>query len=427
MAQVESAWGRYPGYRIDLVPFPGTARAWHDDVLLAESTSALRVLETDHVERVYFPEADVHFELFEANDHHSVCPFKGEADYWSLTATDPGVEDAVWAYPTPLDEVAGLKGHVGFYHERVRVELVERGTSDDERDVTVSRVPTWGDAHDLVQLIDVQSNGPGRFVGPPYRDKTRNVVEGGQFLAQAIVAASKTLPEQRVTSAYMTFPKSASFDAPIDLTVEQLRAGRTFSTLAIKAEQNGALCSPGLVLMDAGAPDTIADQVAMPDVPGPYESEPYDMRVLGRDLRVVDDAYSADPDRVGPPVIYAWMRFRDAPAEQYLQNALVAQATTHWTIAAAMRPHRGVTEDEAHVTLSTGIMSVGIAFHADAPVTEWFLYANPAIWSGRGLAQGQGQVFSQDGRLMASYTVQAMIRGFAKPPEAMGLDATNAM
>jgi acyl-CoA thioesterase len=92
-----------------------------------------------------------------------------------------------------------------------------------------------------------------------------------------------------------------------------------------------------------------------------------------------------------------------------------------------MRPHRGVTEDEAHVSLSTGIMSVGIAFHDDAPVTEWFLYANPAIWSGRGLAQGQGQVFSEDGRLMASYTVQAMIRGFAKTPDAMGLDATNAM
>ena len=426
MAQVESAWGRYPGYRIDLVPFPGTARAWHDGVLLAESTSALRVLETDHVERVYFPESDVHFDLFEANDHHSICPFKGEADYWSLTATDPGVEDAIWTYPTPLDEVAGLKGHIGFYHERVRVELVD-GSSGDDRDVTVNRVPTWGDAHDLVQLIDVQPNGPGRFVGPPYRDKTRNVVEGGQFLAQAIVAASKTVPEQRVTSAYMTFPKAASFDAPIDLTVEPLRAGRTFSTLAVRAEQHGVLRSPGLVLMDAGAPDTIAGQVPMPAAPGPYDSEPFDMRVLGRDLRIVDGAYSADPDRVGPPVIYAWMRFRDAPAEQYLQNALLAQATTHWTIAAAMRPHRGVTEDEAHVTLSTGIMSVGIAFHDDAPVTEWFLYANPAIWSGRGLAQGQGQVFSEDGRLMASYTVQAMIRGFARPPEAMGLDATNAM
>jgi acyl-CoA thioesterase-2 len=425
MAQVESAWGRYPGYRIDLVPFRGTARAWHEDLLIAESTSALRVLETDHVERLYFPESDVRLDLFEMNDHHTVCPFKGEADYWTLTATDPPTEDLIWAYPTPLDEVAGLKGHVGVYHERLRVELEERGT--DDRDVNITRVPTWGDAGDLVQLIDVQPNGPDQFVAPPYRDKTRNVVEGGQILAEAIVAASKTVPEQRVTSAYMTFPKAASFDDPIDIRVEKLRAGRTFSTLAIRAEQNGVLCSPGLVLMDAGAPDTIGDRATMPDVPGPYESEPFDMRVLGRDLRIVDGAYSPDPDRVGPPVIYTWMRFREAPAEQYLQNALLAQATTHWTIAAAMRPHRGMTEDEAHVSLSTGIMSVGIAFHDDAPVTEWFLYANPAIWSGRGLAQGQGQVFSEDGRLMASYTVQAMIRGFAKPPDAMGLDATNAM
>jgi acyl-CoA thioesterase-2 len=425
MAQVESAWGRYPGYRIDLVPFRGTARAWHGDLLIAESTSALRVLETDHVERLYFPESDVRFDLFEANEHHSICPFKGEADYWTLTAADPAQEDVIWAYPTPLDEVAGLKGHVGVYHERLRVELEERGT--DERDVNITRFPTWGQASDLIELIDVQPNGPDRFVGPPYRDKTRNVVEGGQFLAQAIVAASKTMPGQRVTSAYMTFPKAASFDDPIDITVEKLRSGRTFSTLAIRAEQNGALCSPGLVLMDAGAPDTIADQVTMPDVPGPYESEPYDMKVLGRDLRIVDGAYSPDPNRDGPPVIYAWMRFRDAPTEQYLQSALVAQATTHWTIGAAMRPHHGYGEADAHVTMSTGIMSVGIAFHDDAPVTEWFLYANPAIWSGRGLAQGQGQVFSQDGRLMASYTVQAMIRRFAKAPDAMGKDASNAM
>jgi hypothetical protein len=43
-------------------------------------------------------------------------------------------------------------------------------------------------------------------------------------------------------------------------------------------------------------------------------------------------------------------------------------------------------------------------------VTQWLLYSNPAIWAGKGLAQGQGQVFTQDGRLVASYSVQAMIR-----------------
>jgi acyl-CoA thioesterase len=165
----------------------------------------------------------------------------------------------------------------------------------------------------------------------------------------------------------------------------------------------------------------------MPSVPGPYDAEPLDMRVTGRDLRIVDGAYSPDPDRVGPPEIFAWVRFRDAPAEPYLHTALMAQSTTHWTIAAAMRPHPGFGEADAHVTLSTGIMSIAIAFHDDVDVTEWLLYANPAIYAGRGLAQGAGRVFTEDGRLVASYSVQAMIRGFARDPSALGLDATNAM
>jgi acyl-CoA thioesterase len=126
-------------------------------------------------------------------------------------------------------------------------------------------------------------------------------------------------------------------------------------------------------------------------------------------------------------VIYAWVRFRENPEEPYLRRALVAQATTHWAIAAAMRPHRGFGEAQAHETLSTGIMSASISFHDDAPVDEWFLYANRAIWSGHGLAQGEGAVFSRDGRLMASYSVQAMIRAFTEPPRSRGMDARNAM
>jgi uncharacterized protein (DUF427 family)/acyl-CoA thioesterase len=426
MALIESAWASHPGYRIDLVPYQGVARVWQGDLLLAESTSALRVIETDHVERMYFPEADVRVDLFEETDHHSVCPFKGEADYSSLTASDPPVENVFWAYRNPFDEVAGLRGYFGVYHELVGVELETRWP-DDPKAATTNQFPVWGDESDLLALIDVQERGPNRFVGPGYHERTRNVVEGGQLLAQAIVAAAKAIPGQRVTSAYMTFPKAASFDDPIDITVDPLRQGRTFSTAAIRAEQNGALVSPGLLLMDSGAEDVIRAVTAMPDVPGPYESEPFDMRVTGRDLRIVDSAYSSDPDRVGPPVIYSWLRFRDNPVEPYLRQALVAQATTHWTIAAAMRPHPGVGEALAHATLSTGIMSVAIAFHDDVPVDEWLLYANPSIWSGRGLAQGDGAVFSQDGRLVASYSVQAMIRKFTKAPSAMGLDATNAM
>jgi acyl-CoA thioesterase-2 len=319
-----------------------------------------------------------------------------------------------------------LKGYLGVYHEKVRVELETRW-SDDARAVRTNPFPVWGDQSDLLRLIDAQESGPNRFVAPGYHERSRNVVEGGQLLAQSIVAASKAVPGQRVTSAFITFPKVASFDDPIDLVVDPLRQGRTFSSVAVRAEQNGALVSPSLMLMDSGVPDTIRDTVPMPDVPGPYESEPYNMWVTGRDVRIVDGAYSPDPDRVGPPVIYAWVRFRDSPEEAYLRSALVAQATTHWTIGAAMRPHKGFGEADAHVTLSTGIMSVSINFHDDAPLDQWLLYDNPAIWSGRGLAQGDGRIFTQSGTLVASYSVQAMIRGFVKPPEAMGMDSTNVM
>jgi uncharacterized protein (DUF427 family)/acyl-CoA thioesterase len=421
---VESAWGRYPDYRIELVPCDATARVWHGDLLLAESDGCVRLEETDHVDRVYVPEGDVRWDLFEPTDHHTVCPFKGEASYWSLRAGDPPEENLVWTYREPFDEVAGIKGYVAFYQERTRIVFDEPWPGEA---VVTRRFPAWGGADDLIRLLDVQPVAPGRFVAPGHRRSSRAVVEGGQLLGQAIVAASKTVPQQRVASAHMIFSKAASFDAPLEVAVEVMRGGRTFSTVEVRVDQDGGLRSAGLLLLEAAAPDVIRGVTGMPEVPGPDDAEPLDMGVAGRDLRIVDGAYSPDPDRVGPPEIYAWCRFRDAPAEPYLHTALLAQSTTHWTIAAAMRPHPGVGEAQAHVTLSTGIMSIAIAFHDDADVTDWLLYANRAIYAGRGQAQGEGRVFTRDGRLVASYTVQAMIRPFAKDPSAMGLDATTAM
>ena len=88
----------------------------------------------------------------------------------------------------------------------------------------------------------------------------------------------------------------------------------------------------------------------MPDVGAPLDAEPYDMRVTGRELRIVNGDYRPDPDHLGPPVINAWIRFKDAPSEPYLHAALLAQPTTHWTIAAAMLPHPGYGEAMAHVS-----------------------------------------------------------------------------
>jgi uncharacterized protein (DUF427 family)/acyl-CoA thioesterase len=426
--EVESAWGKYPDYVIDLVPCRFTARVWHGDTLLAESRECIRLEESKHVDRLYFPERDVNWEHFTPTELHTVCPFKGEADYWTLSAVEPAEENVVWTYRTPFPQVGGIEGYVAFYQDRVRIELDEERPELDDGEAagTTKRFPAWGDAGDLLRLLDVQPDGPQHFVGAPYETK-RNVVEGGQLLGQAIVAAAKTVPSQRVSSASMIFSKAAAFDAPVDLDVDVLRGGRTFSTIEVRASQDGQLRSAGLLLLDAGAPDVIHDAVPVPDVPGPAAAVPLDMGVTGRDLRVVDGAYDPDPSRVGPPEIYVWCRFHDAPAEPYLHAALLAQSTTHWTIAAAMLPHEGFGEADAHVTLSTGIMSIALAFHDEVDVSEWLLYANRAIYAGRGLAQGEGRVHTRDGRLVASYTVQAMIRGFANDPARLGLDASNAM
>lgn len=109
----EPAWGKYPDYRIDIAPYPGRARAWLGDLLLAESDHCLIVRETRHVDRLYFPLGDVCLTLFMETDHRTTCPFKGHASYWSVT--EPAEQNVLWAYRTPLPEVAALEGYGCFY------------------------------------------------------------------------------------------------------------------------------------------------------------------------------------------------------------------------------------------------------------------------------------------------------------------------
>jgi len=423
--QVESAWPDHPEYRIQATPCPHRGQVWLGDALLAESDRCLVVSETDHDDRLYFPESDVRWQLFAPSDHTTVCPFKGRASYWTLAGVDPAVENVVWTYRTPLPEVAAIAGYVSFYHDVLRVVVVEDWPDGSKVPATF---PLWGDADELCRVIDVEPVSDGCFVGPAHGPTRRNVVEGGQLLGEAIVAASKVLPGQRVTSASMIFTKAASFDAPVDLTVEVLRRGRSFSSAEVRVSQHGVLRSAGIVLADSGAGDVMRDVERMPEVPGPDAAVAFPgFGMTGREIRVVDGAYDPDPDRVGPPLINVWVRFRDVPREPYLQAALLAQSTTHWTIAAGMLPHSGLGEARAHVTLSTGIMKTTIAFHDDADVADWLLYTNHAFWSGRGLVQGDGRVFIRDGRLAASYTIQAMVRDFAADPAALGHDSRTAM
>ena len=425
MSGEPSAWSRYPGYQIDLLPCQSKGRITHGGRILAVSDACLLVQESDHDARLYFPESDVNWEYFESSQHQTHCPFKGDASYWSFTQDGQTLDNVVWCYRNPLPEVSGLKGYVSFDTDALSVELIQSWANDEEHAV-VTRFPIWGDAQDLLDLINVQPTSGNTFSSHPYPNppigtfiesmkekRRRSVVEGGHQLSQAIVAASKTIPNQRVTSASMIFSKAASFEELLEIQVDVLRGGRNFSTLEVKTVQQDQMRSVGLVLMDSSSGDRIKKSVAMPKVAGPEEAKPLDMKVTGREIRVVDGAYTNDLDHIGPPELYAWIRFRDAPEEPYLNAALMTQAITHWTIAAALRPHPGLSQALAHVSLSTGPLKADINFHDEVDVNQWMLYVNDAVYAGKGQAQGQGKIFAIDGRLLATFAVHTMIRDFA--------------
>ena len=80
-----------------------------------------------------------------------------------------------------------------------------------------------------------------------------------------------------------------------------------------------------------------------------------------------------------------------------------------------MRPHAGVGQSQAHVTLSTGVVSHTLTFHEPFAGADWLLLSHHSLYAGRGRSYGQAEVFRTDGALVASYVQDAMIR-----PKAAG-------
>ncbi len=409
MQETRSAFADHPGYRVELIPQRARVRVWQGETLLADSRRTLLVKETAHREVIYFPEPDVRLDLFTASDHHTQCPFKGEADYYSLVKAERPDPNLAWTYRKPFAEVAGLAGHVAFYAERVRIEVEGRGAS------------TVGDLAELLEAFDVYPLGGGRFLAQCLDGRGRDVVDGSQILAQSIVAACKSLPGKSVKSAHMIFSRAASVHAPLMLDVEVTHAGRSFASVAVTAQQAGKPSARGLLLLDRDTPDLIRHTAPMPAVAGPDEAQPYDMGVAGRELRIVGGAYTGDPDApLGPPELYAWLRYREAPPEPHLNQALLAHFTGHLSIASALRPHAGLGQAMAHRTLSTGVLAITLSFHDPVRADQWLLYAHESTHAGRGLAYARAQIFAQGGRLLASFSLEAMLRPIDPVAEKLG-------
>jgi uncharacterized protein (DUF427 family) len=115
----QSGFKTNPDYRIAFEPSPRRVRVKFGGEMIADSTEAHLLFETRHLPVYYFPRSDVRLDLMSATDHHTFCPYKGTASYWTIAAGGKTAENAVWSYPDPFDEVAAVKDYLAFYWDRV--------------------------------------------------------------------------------------------------------------------------------------------------------------------------------------------------------------------------------------------------------------------------------------------------------------------
>jgi uncharacterized protein (DUF427 family) len=87
--------------------------------VVADTTRAFTLKEASYKPVFYIPRADADMNLLKATDHHTYCPYKGDASYFTIEAGGRAAKNAVWSYEQPFPAMAEIKDYLAFYPSRV--------------------------------------------------------------------------------------------------------------------------------------------------------------------------------------------------------------------------------------------------------------------------------------------------------------------
>jgi acyl-CoA thioesterase-2 len=276
---------------------------------------------------------------------------------------------------------------------------------------------------ELVELMRLEPLGDDRFLAQS-EDIGTPAVFGGQVLGQALMAASQTVATDRPAHSMHAYFLLPGEHAPIEYAVDRVRDGRSFTTRHVVARQGERI----IFEMSASfqtADDGIDHQLPMPEAAGPdgLASE-LDQRIaLGERLperwRVKGlEPHGIEYRRVEPDDLLApaprpsenalWMRaIAPLPDDPNVHRALLAYASDHGLLRAAMLPH-GLSFMSGRVRPAS--LDHAMWFHRDFRMDDWLLYSvdSPSASGARGLCRGS--IFTRDGRLVASTAQEGMLR-----------------
>ena len=292
-----------------------------------------------------------------------------------------------------------------------------------------------GNVPALLELLRLERIDAHLFLGrsPDGRDGR---VYGGQVAAQAVLAASRTLPEDwPIHSLHAYFLRPGDPRRPILFMVEPIRDGRSFATRRIVARQEGK----AVFSMDASfqvREPGLSHQAPMPETAAPEtlrslreifealrEREPDRAADFADPTRPFDFRWHPDPHldlprEAHPPEQTCWFRLARAIApseledfpevsERALHAALLVYASDHSILDTALRPHWGVFEWSRAQIAS---LDHAMWFHQDADVTDWVLFAQDAPASAAGRGSSRGLLYARDGTLLASAMQESLMR-----------------
>jgi acyl-CoA thioesterase-2 len=279
-------------------------------------------------------------------------------------------------------------------------------------------------ADGLVRVLDVEKVEDDFYRGiatPGGRGRSF----GGQVIAQALMAAIRTVPTDRPAhSLHGYFMRPGDATKPVLYQVERDRDGGSFTTRRVVAVQNGApilnlaasfhIAEPGLTHQDD-----------MPDVPGPEDLKTEEQIAAGmagelpemflKWLRIPRPV-EFRPVTLRPPFSRdrrsatqsVWMRVTgnigDDPA---IHRAALAFASDFGLLGTATVLHGKAFAD---ADMQYASLDHAMWFHDEFRADDWLLYCMDSPWAGGARGFNRGRIFTRDGRLIANATQEGLIR-----------------
>jgi acyl-CoA thioesterase-2 len=267
----------------------------------------------------------------------------------------------------------------------------------------------WTDLLQCLELTPVRPDGNDGATGVAVFEGRNQQLDyhrvfGGQLLGQLIQAARLVSPDKAVKSLHTVFAREGRAGDPVTFEAVPHHEGRSFAALTITGRQGSRVLATSSISMHAG--EDGPEHQAVADVRAVLGSEHrLALDLIPWETRAVDDLNLTG---TGPPEFEFWMRTPNV--DPALAPALAAYATDLTLIGTALRPMDGLGQRGNGTQFTSAVTSHTLWFHRPFRTDEWLLLRQHSPLLAHGCCFGRGDVLTERGVLVASYSQEALLR-----------------